>query len=1041
MILDSHNDVEDNQTFTVKSPFLKNLIDLNINVPEPMSLDIQNFDKLLSRDSKLCIMSLNCCSLLSKILDLKSIISEFNRTPDIICLQEIFYFPDNFDINLDNYVFYFKQRSFSRGGGVGIYVHKRFQVEILNSDFAESIFESILIKLKYDDKSWILGNFYRPPKSSFETFSNLYVKFLDYINSFNIRSYICCDSNIDLLKVNETQSDFFECNLSFGFVNVINQATRFAFPSKTAIDQIFTNDVNSICNSGIITESPSDHFFTFLFVSDQFKCKISENVFYSRDFRNSKIELFNDVLKNYDWSCVFSSMDANIAANNFMNSFITLYNIHFPLKVRKINKSKTPVEPWFTKGLLTSRKKKLKLFKQYKKKGSDVTKNAFFVYRNMYNKLCKEAKHMYYSDQLSRTKISSKKHWKLIKEAAGLSNNNSDSINALKNADGEMITDSIEIANFFNDYFASIGKKTSQSVPPTNTDFKKFLKYNVNSFIFLSISPFEVAKIVHELHDKDTKDINDISVSFLKKSIYYLAEPLAHIFNCSISTGVFPDIFKMNKTIPVFKKNGNKHNVSDYRPISIVNSFAKILEKYTSNMLMNFLYRNNLISSRQYGFLRHKSTSDCLFDIIGNVCKNASNDMYTALILLDISKAFDTCKHSVLIEKLFAYGVRGTPLEFFKSFLTNRTQKVKVGNMWSSFEKHIDIGVPQGSEVGVLLFLIMINDLPTSTDFYTCCYADDSSAMLSASNISELESRCNFELRKIDDWFRCNNLLLNLKKSNFIVYSPSLSHSPKIKLYFESDHEKVSIEQVPNEKNKSVKVLGLHLDEKFLFKEHLSYIRKKINQSLFFISRVKNCISLEARKLLYFSHVHSRLLYCLPLFTSMRLTDMNALCRLQKKALKIVYNVKQRSSSLHLFHDIGILPVDKMLNMHIIKLMHKIYLHNSPSHMSSYFSLKNYHHSYLLRKNTRYEIPLIKSIRLTTCPIFQYAITFNNFPLDIKFSWDRSHFLEQINNFFYSDYKSDECTKQFCKICDPVSYKMKQRSYICSPFTPEYYHY
>ena len=222
----------------------------------------------------------------------------------------------------------------------------------------------------------------------------------------------------------------------------------------------------------------------------------------------------------------------------------------------------------------------------------------------------------------------------------------------------------------------------------------------------------------------------------------------------------------------------------------------------------------------------------------------------------------------------------------------------------------------------------------------------------------------------------------------------------------------------------------------------MTNIRKNISSFLFFLSRTRNFLPLEARKLLYFSHVHSRLIYCLPLFTLLRITDMNALCTLQRKAIRITYNVSQRSSAIDYFHDLGILPLDVQLEKDIIKFLQNIHSYGEPKDLVEYFEVKvSSEVPYNLRDCLKFKLPLVKSIRLSSSPIFSYPFIFNKFSGDFKFVMERKDFLEKLELYFSRFISSKDCKKAFCKICNRKLYLERISRFYTQPKTYNYHRY
>ena len=282
-----------NQTFLYTSPFHKDLEKMNIGITQPETTSIDSFNKIYHSSNDLFILSLNCCSLLSKLNDIQIFISSLLLKPDILCLQEIFYVPPDFDLGIPGYTFHSKQRKNSRGGGVGILVRDKFKSEEILSPFNENIFECIALKISDSESSFIIANFYRPPRGNLDEFNEVYINFLENINQINLPSFIVCDSNIDILEKTKISSGFIESSLSLGFVNFINQATRIIYPAISGIDQVFTNSPTLISNAGVLLDSPSDHFFTYIMVYKNKKVNKEHSNIMHRNFSKNKIITIN----------------------------------------------------------------------------------------------------------------------------------------------------------------------------------------------------------------------------------------------------------------------------------------------------------------------------------------------------------------------------------------------------------------------------------------------------------------------------------------------------------------------------------------------------------------------------------------------------------------------------------------------------------------------------------------------------------------------------------------------------------------------------
>ena len=464
--------------------------------------------------------------------------------------------------------------------------------------------------------------------------------------------------------------------------------------------------------------------------------------------------------------------DVNDQFLDFYHKLQGCVDRHAPLKKLTPKEIKLEQKPWISKELIKMIKIKNKLFNRKKRQpNNDNIKRLYNIFRNRVNRELIKSKKNYYTKFLEDNNNNSRKIWEGIKSIINIKNSKGTSISQLK-INEKLIDNTKEIVENVNDFFVNIGPNTENDIP-LNPFVKPeiFLKNrNINNFIFAPTSNEEVLEIINNLENKSPGP-RSIPVNLLKLIADLIVTPLTIIISKSLTSGVFPDALKISKVIPIHKGN-SPEELNNYRPISLLSIFDKINEKIVHKRLYNFLEQNNILYKNQFGFRKNNSTTFALLQITEKIKETIDNKKYGCGIFIDLRKAFDTVNHKILLKKLEHYGIRDVSYNWFESYLTNRRQYVFL-NGESSQVKNVSCGVPQGSVLGPLLFLIYINDLPNISkilDFYL--FADDTNIYFEAESPEKLETVLNKELKQLHTWLIVNRLSLNIEKTNFVIFHP-----------------------------------------------------------------------------------------------------------------------------------------------------------------------------------------------------------------------------------------------------------------------------
>jgi len=516
----------------------------------------------------------------------------------------------------------------------------------------------------------------------------------------------------------------------------------------------------------------------------------------------------------------------------------------------------------------------------------------------------------YYANKLLQDKNNSRKVWQTINKMIGKSTH-SPTIAEIE-LNGAKITDPSKIADNFNHYFSNLGPSLARSITPSLQRPADYLQTSVADSIFLSpVTPSEIVDHIALMKNSTSKGYDDVALGVLKHTANELSGVLAQVFNCSLEQGVFPDQLKLAKVVPIFK-SGDRLKVSNYRPISILSPFAKLLEKLYNTRLISFVNKNNILVDNQYGFRKNLSTELALLDLTNQISKALDEQQIMIGIFLDLSKAFDTVNHSILIKKLEFYGIRGAALNWIITYLSNRYQYVVVDGCCSS-SLAVTCGVPQGSILGPLLFILYINDLCSATDVSLLMFADDTNMFATGYCPITLAGSVNANLDKVSQWFSANLLSLNLSKTSYMIFSKKKLLNTNFTISLGGEH----LNRVTE-----TKFLGLSLTEDLKWGKQIDTV--KISKVVGILYRVSHILDTDKLKMLYCALLEPYIAYCCSVWGSpYKNGNLDRILRVQKRAVRVITHSSYLAHSNPLFYSIKMLTIYDLSHLAVLLFVYR----------------------------------------------------------------------------------------------------------------------
>ena len=820
--------------------------------PTAPSMAIQDTHLDALRGKGLLFIHANVRSLLPKLPEIKLFL---NRTKAaILAISETWL--DNTvtdaELNVDGYSVLRKDRN-RHGGGVCMFInnHLNYDKRNINVPDIECLAVDLLLP---HTKPISFAVCYRPP-----TDYSFITKLGTILNDFDSHNevYLMGDFNICVKQKGTLSKSYLGLLNDFSYRQLIDQPTRVTNDSSSIIDHVISNANGKMGKSGVLDIGLSDHQFTY-FTRGQIKNPCFNHVIHRfRSLKNYCKEAFCYRLKHIDWSPVLIETDVELSLKTFVDMLLQVINEIAPYNQVRV---KHNTAPWMCREILLSIRKRDILFRKFKQdRGNRGAYAAYCKQRNLVQRGIKIAKSGYFRQKVSECGGDSGKLWRQLGSLGYSEAKEKSSIVLEQN--GTKFFDSSRVAAIFNNFYTKVAHELVSLLPSpsglfttTSTTFKDFYRKKGifgPSFTLTPVSKHFVLKQILSFNPRKGAGLDDISPRFLHDGAEHLACPIQHIINLSILTETVPSGLKQAKVVPIFKK-GSRLDPGNYRPVSILSSISKILERAVNTQLVEYFNKKGLFFEFQSGFRAGHSTETCLINLTDHIKGEISKGNMVGMVFIDLRKAFDTVDSDILVDKLSAMGI--TSLDWFRSYLSGREQCTQVDGTNSSFLQ-VTCGVPQGSILGPTLFLAYINDMSSCLNCRLSLYADDSALIFSGKNAGNLATFLSRELSSCKKWLVDNRLSLHVGKTESILFGTRRSISRAGDFKVTCDGEMV-------QRVTSVKYLGVILDQFLQFDEFVAKTCDKANGKLRFLYRYSSLLDFNTRRLLCNSLIYSNLTYC-----------------------------------------------------------------------------------------------------------------------------------------------------------------------------------
>ena len=867
------------------------------------------------------------------------------------------------EYNIDGYKCEVSYSHSRATGGVAIYINKKLKHKVIKSMSIENCFWYITIEIIECDMKGIFSGFYRSPDANPNESTNFINEYIETNVNINKLNVIAGDINFDFSKNSQRILAFKMMFDSCGLQIISDFFTRITNESQTQIDLILTNRPTNLLCQIENDERISDHETISLSYTTNLKISDTPETFLSWKYYNP-----NDLIENLrkcQWN-TFEQISIDEKIDLIRSNLLA--SVNPMIKNIKVREKEVKLN-WFDDELQALKIEKIELYKNWSTNKNDANWSCYVLKRNEYNKMIKQKKNDAIKNEFVKAGKDQKKMWKSLNK---LLPSKKAKISDEIIFDDFSSTDNSEISERFNSFFIDSIRDINLQIP--NADVLEFHDRTENIFKFKEVSIDEVIEASKYLTKKVNKSqVCNSSVWF--DSMEYIGYFITKTINESLNTGNFPTQWKISTVTPI-PKISNTNVAANFRPINELPVDEKICECLVKDQLLKYINENDLFSDKQSAFRAKHSCETVLNSLIADWKISREKGEKIVIVFLDLKRAFETVDRRIMLEKLEKLGIKDNELKWFECYLNDRKQYTKFKGVCSK-EADVPIGLPQGTQLSVYLFLLYINDLPEVPDLgEIVLFADDTGLIIKHENVETAIEIANNELKKIENWFNANKLKTNVLKSKWMLIGKDTGNNLNLL--------NIQMENQIIERVKVMKYLGFEIDEKLDFNVQINSITKKLASKINVLYRIRDQITFDIRKIVYNSIIQPHYDYCSTLYINCTKEQIESMQKLQNRAMRYILKCEYRTPSDFMLKSLNWMNVSQRINYNVMLLVYKMKNNLVPQYLCNKIRFASEFHHRNTRNRNEIRLPDIRTENARKCLLYNGIKLFNELPTDLK---------------------------------------------------------